>query len=134
MKYRIENTDYVNLSLEKAIKIGLKQNNQNNKIIPEEVDGLSIQDYTAIEYINNDVCNYIKNKLYFIIKESVPKYCKYLDRIVPFFNGYTKNSLNSLLLLSNIIINNFDNLYQLENEIDRITRNCYDKEHLIPLN
>lgn len=134
MKYRIENTDYANLSLEEAIKLGLKQNNQNNKIILEEVDGLSIQNYTAIEYVNNDVCNYIKEKLYFITKESVPNYCKYLDRIMPFFNNYTKNSLNSLLLLSNIIINNFNNLYQLENEIDRITRNCYDKEHLILLN
>lgn len=134
MKYRIENTDYTNLSLEKAIELGLKQDNQSNKIIPEEVDGLSVQNYTAIEYINNNICKYIKEKLYFIIKQSVPNYCKYLDRITPFFDCYTKTSLNSLLLLLNIIMNNFNNLQQLENEIDKITRNCYNKEHLIPFN
>lgn len=134
MKYRIENTNYTNLSLEKAIELGLKQNNQSNKIIPERVDELSVQNYTAIEYVNSDLCSYIKKKLYFIISQSIPSYCKYLDRIVPFFGSYTKNSLNSLLLLSDIIINNFDNLQQLEIKIDKITRNCYNKEYLIPFN
>lgn len=133
LSYNIENTEFKNLSLLEAIKIGLKPEYRNNKIFIENIAGLSCGYKTGKEVLINTLCSYLIYKIKFIFDTLEIDYNKYLDRIKPLIHNYTLNSLDSLLKILSLVINNLDDIKVIEKELDEITKKLYNSENLIPL-
>lgn len=133
VSYSIENTEFKNLSLLEATKIGLKPEYRNNKIFIENIAGLSCGYKTGKDVLINTLCSYLIYKIKFIFDTLEIDYNKYIDRIKPFIHNYTLNSLDSLLKILSLVMNNLDNIEIIEKELDNITEELYNKENLIPL-
>lgn len=133
MTYSIQNTNYKNLTLEDAIKLGLKPENLNNKIIPEGIAGCSFKHVTASQILIDDLCAYLKNKLLLIYDSISEDYVEYINRIIPLINNYTLNSLKSLFLIMYLTLHDLNNIDNIKDKIDDLTRKNYNREHLIPL-
>lgn len=133
MTYSIQNTNYKNLTLEDAIKFGLKSENLNNKIIPEGITGCSFKHVTASQILIDDLCAYLKNKLLLIYDSTSGDCVEYINRITPLINNYTLNSLKSLSLIMYLTLYNLNNIDNIKNKIDDLTRKNYNREHLIPI-
>lgn len=131
MTYRIQDTNYENLSLEEALKIGLKKENIDKLLIYENILWPSWGYRTSKQTMINKLCSDIKHKVCFILESIKTDYIKYVNKIKPFINDYDLRKLDTLLKILSLVMNNLNDIDSIEEELNTITKDFHTLEDIL---
>lgn len=125
LSYNIENTEFKNLSLDKAIKIGINPKYKNYIIKPSN-SGIIYSpniNYTSIDYYTNNLIISIIDKIKEIILLYKPEFIEYINNlyILGFAGILHLSTLETVCKCYKLIITNLDNLDIIE---DKLTDLC----------